>query len=130
MNIIYGVLFVSELSCNLFSVRAAASKGNTVQFGYTKCWIRDRQGGLQGMDLVRNKVYELDCRCVSQEQKRASVVSECEKSADLWHQRLGHPCEQQLKEMGSKELVRGMKLTQSTQLSFCEGCVEGKMKRN
>lgn len=57
------------------------------------------------------------------------MLSECEKSADLWHQRLGHLCEQQLKEMVSKDMVGGMKLSQSTQLLFCEGCVEGKMKR-
>lgn len=57
------------------------------------------------------------------------MVSECEKSADLWHRRLGHLCEQQLKEMVSNEMVGGMKLSQSTQLLFCEGCVEGKMKR-
>ncbi len=30
MNIMYGVLYVPYLTCNLFSVRAAAAKGNTV----------------------------------------------------------------------------------------------------
>ena len=129
MNIMYGVLYVPELTCNLFSVRAAAAKGNTVNFGSTKCWIRDRQGGLRGMGALKDRVYELDCMPVVQELEWASVVSECEKSADLWHQRLGHLCEQQLKEMVSKEMVGGMKLSQSSQLLFCEGCVEGKLKR-
>jgi len=31
--VMYDVLHVSKLSCNLFSVRAAAKRGNTVKFG-------------------------------------------------------------------------------------------------
>ena len=40
----YNVLYVPKLACNLLSVRAAASKGNTVKLGYSKCWIGDRNG--------------------------------------------------------------------------------------
>ena len=40
------VLFVLELSCNLFSVRAAVTKGSTVKFGHTKCWICSKDGQL------------------------------------------------------------------------------------
>ena len=49
---------------------------------------------------------------------------------DLWHQRLGHLCEQQLKYMVNKELVTGLNLSKATKLSFCEGCVKGKMCRS
>ena len=35
----YHVLYVPKLTCNLFSIRAAALRGNTVKFGTTKCWI-------------------------------------------------------------------------------------------
>jgi hypothetical protein len=36
------VLFVPNLVCNLFSARAAAIKGNMIiQFGHTRCWIKD-----------------------------------------------------------------------------------------
>ena len=110
-------------------MRAAASKGNTVKFGNTKCWVRDRKGSLQGMGLIADKVYELDCEPIVQEHEYASIASEGEESADLWHQRLGHLGEQQLKEIMSKEMVRGMKIPKSAQLIFCEGCVGGKMKR-
>ena len=37
--IIYQVFLVPELACNLFSVRAAAARGNHVKFGRSKCWI-------------------------------------------------------------------------------------------
>ena len=39
------VLYVPNLTCNLFSVRAAVSKGNVVRFGNDKCWIRDIKRG-------------------------------------------------------------------------------------
>ena len=113
----------------MFSVRAAAKKGNTVNFGFDKCWIRDKWGSLRGMGLLNDKVYELKCEYVIQEHERASVASDGERSSDLWHQRLGHVGEQQLKEMVSKEMVRGVRIPKTSQLLFCEGCVEGKMKR-
>lgn len=37
--------------------------------------------------------------------------------------------EQQLREMVSQEVVKGIKIPKSSQLYFCEGCIEGKMKR-
>ena len=46
------VLYVPRLACNLFSVRAAAAKGNTVKFGIGKCWIRDGDGKLKGMGTL------------------------------------------------------------------------------
>ena len=129
MNVMYKVLYVPELTCNLFSVRAAAAKGNTVNFGLAKCWIRDKWGGLRGMGVLKGKVYELECECVVQVHEQASIMSEGDRSADLWHQRLGHVGEQQLREMVVKEIVKGVKIPKSSQLLFCEGCVEGKMKR-
>ena len=49
--------------------------------------------------------------------------------ADLWHQRLGHINEHQLKEMVRRELVKGVEIPKSMGISFCEKCVEGKMSR-
>ena len=37
--VLYHVLYVPKLACNLFSVRAAASKGNSVNFNQSRCWI-------------------------------------------------------------------------------------------
>ena len=36
-SVLYDVLFVPKLACNLFSVRAAAAKGNQVKFREKKC---------------------------------------------------------------------------------------------
>ena len=52
MNVMHEVLYVPELTCNLFSVRAAAVRGNTVNFGFDKCWIRGKFG--RSIDCVCN----------------------------------------------------------------------------
>ena len=53
----------------------------------------------------------------------------CEQGADLWHQRLGHVNGKYLADLSRKQMVTGLKLPSEPRLSFCEGCVEGKMHR-
>ena len=48
---------------------------------------------------------------------------------NLWHQWLGHLCDQQMKHMVNKEMITDIKLPKGCGLFFCEGCVEGKMHR-
>ena len=127
------VLYVPKLASNLFSVRAAAEKGNMVKFGHTRCWIRDVKGKLCGMGTHVDKLYQLDCETIvpecTVEPECASVALDKMHAADLWHQRLGHLSEQRLKEVSNKNLVTGCNITKSTNISFCESCVEGKMSR-
>ncbi len=81
------VLYVPQLSCNLFSVRSAALKEKVVQFGHTKCWIRDKRGKLVGKGRLHDKMHQLDC-IISPAAEQASVAKQYE--ADLWHQHMGH----------------------------------------
>ena len=53
----HNVLYVPKLACNLFSVRAAAAKGNTVKFENTSCWIHDRNEKLLGMGSLADNLY-------------------------------------------------------------------------
>ena len=124
--VLYSVLYVPKLACNLFSVRAAAAKGNSVKFGSSKCWIRDAKGNLKGMGSLTEKLYRLDCQPFPSEYATAASV-ECE--TDLWHQRFGHLNEQQLQEIAQHEMVTGAKIPRKMKLNFCQGCVEGKMHR-
>ncbi len=125
--VLHQVLYVPKLACNLLSVRATAAKGNTVKFGRSKCWIRDGNGKLRGMGSLVDKLYQLDCKPVPME--HVSIASEQGNDVDLWHQRLGHLNGQRLKEIIQKELVTGVEMSKTAKLSFCEGCVEGKMHR-
>ena len=123
--VLYNVLYVPKLTCNLFSVRAAVSKGNAVEFGPKQCCIYDENGELRGIGSLADKLrlYQLDCQV-------ASVASSQGTCSDLWHQRLGHVHESRLKKcVESCETVQGINIQKMTELSFCEGCLAGKMCR-
>ena len=64
-SVMYRVLFVPQLVCNLFSAHATASKGNFVKFGRSRCWIRDGTGRLRGMGTLEDKLYKLECEVVT-----------------------------------------------------------------
>ena len=124
----YDVLHVPKLACNLFSVRAAVKRGNTVKFGQSRCWIRGPKGSLDGMGFLNGKLYHLKCEVVAGNEN-ASLASDELSDIDLWHQRLGHLNRQQLNTLVNQSLASGIKLSTNSKLSFCEGCVEGKMQR-
>ena len=43
-SILTKVLYVPKIAINLFSARAAASKGKVVQFGHSLCWMKNSNG--------------------------------------------------------------------------------------
>ena len=125
----YQVLYVPKLACNLFSVRAAASIGNFLKFGKSKCWIRNSRGRLLGMGYLVGKLYQLDCKTTTPEYASVAARNQQEESADLWHQRLGHVNQQQIYDFASQDIVKGVRVSKSPDISFCESCVQGKMQR-
>ena len=88
--VLYDVLYVPKLTCNLFSVRAAVAKGNAVECGPNSCCIWD--GKLRGKGSLSDKLYQLDCQVAS-----TGYASVAQSRSDLWHQRLGHVHESRLK---------------------------------
>ena len=98
--------------------------GNAVEFGPNDCCIWDEIGTLCGKGSLADKLYHLDCQVVTT--GYASVASSC---SDLWHQRLGHVHESRLKKCVQNELVQRIDIERMTELSFCEGCLAGKMCR-
>ena len=98
--VLYDVLYVPKVTCNLFSERAAVSKGNAVEFGPQKRCIRDGHGKLRGMGSLVDKLYQLDCQVVVTSDT-ADVSIESSQGSDLWHQRLG-----QVYELASRNVWR------------------------
>ena len=47
----------------------------------------------------------------------------------MWHQRLGH-LSGRLAAISQNETVTDINISNTAKLSFCEGCVEGKMHRH
>lgn len=88
-SIIYKVLYVPQLTCYLFSVRAIASKGNIITFGHPHCSIRDRKEELRGMGTLSDKLYQLDCVTAPSEQASLAITMK-PNNINLWHYRLAH----------------------------------------
>ena len=85
------VLYVPDLTSNLFSVRATANQGNVVSFG-RKCWIKNSRKRLVGTGSAAGKLYKLNCKVLKSLKEEANVAGEKEASEkmDLWHRRLAH----------------------------------------
>ena len=99
-----------------------------MKFGEEKCWIWEEWYAVWNGNGFCDKLYCLDCFNTTQD--HAAVASQLQSgSIDLWHQCLRHLNGIQLKEMATRDMVEGMKVAKSEDLSFCEECVEGKMPR-
>ena len=60
------VLYVPELSSNLFSVPTTVQKGNSVEFKGTICYLLNTKGKLCGIGRKIKKLYELKCKVCNQ----------------------------------------------------------------
>ena len=81
--VMHNALYVLKLACNLFSVRLAANRQNTIKFGRNVCCIRDKNGKFVSMESLADKLYYLNCEAMTQE---CASVSLADNKADLWHQ--------------------------------------------
>ncbi|XP_067945000.1 uncharacterized protein [Watersipora subatra] len=102
-------------------IRAAAKKGYIVQFGHTRCWIKDSRGRVRAMGSPANKLFSLDC--VQTETRYANTAS-----TEIWHHRLVHVNDSNLKKLNKGNIVCATSLP-AMNISFCEDCAEGKMTR-
>ena len=96
-----------------------------MEFGRNHCRITDASGKLRAKGSLVDKLYKLDCEEVPNGQTSVASTG----SSDLWHQRLGHVHEQRLNKCIERRPVQGINVKQATELSFCEGCLAGKMHR-
>ena len=121
VSILHDVLYVPDLTTSLFSVRAATEKGIIVQFGHTRCWLKDKDGRVRAMGtLSDDKLFHLDCEY--SDSHKATVA------AEIWHRRLAHVNEATLKNLSRNNVVTGTQIP-TQNIPFCESCVEGKMSR-
>lgn len=81
-SVIYKVLYVSQLTCNPFSIGAVTSKGNVIRFGPSWCWIRDSSDRLC-IEWAHCKLYKLDCVAAQSEMARTSC--DCSRAQREWH---------------------------------------------
>ena len=123
------VLYVPKLTSNLFSVHAAALKGNVISFRQKYCWIRNKRRKLIGTGSPLGKLYKLNCVIQKSSAEKAKVAGERKEKSktDLWHQKLAHVNVKQIHQLVDNST--GIELPSNEKQSFCEACVIGKMHR-
>ena len=75
---------------------------------------------------MTGKLYQLDCEVVLSAEAATLATKSRDSNLNMWHYRFGHASEQTIKNMAYK-LASGITLPKQAQLSFCEGCVAGKI---
>ena len=124
LSTMYDVLHVPDLKTNLFSVRSATEKGVIVQFGHTRCWLKNSKGMIRAMGTLVDKLYYLDLE--SSDHTASTAYSD----NSLWHQRLAHVNLSTIKQIHRENLVTGADLSRvNVDKRVCEPCVKGKMAR-
>lgn len=127
---LHDVLWVPDLSFNLFSISKASEKGASATFIGEKCSILGRNKNVVAVARRINGLYHLD------HVKRTSraMVSKKEGNSDLdyqkWHRRLGHLGVGGMTEMIRKEMVLGLDLKKVDSDEGCEPCIQGKIHRS
>ena len=120
------VLFVPDLSCNLFSVRDITDKGNRMMFDDITCSVIRRGDVVIASGHKRGNLYVLDG--TADRQPDEALVA-AQPSSDLWHQRSAHVNDKVLEKLVSCD-VSGVDLKKVEPRSFLEGCVQGKATRH
>ena len=131
------VLYTPDMSRNLFSVTHCVKQGNDVFFDSKNMECRILRGGkVVGRARLHNNLWILNGGTFPENPDQEigaeskAYLSKREGNMYLWHLRLGHLGEDNLKRMQSKNMVRGMEFNQvDTLKESCFGCAAGKHHR-
>ena len=124
------VLHVPALACGLFSISQATRKGFTIKFEGDDCHI------FQGTKLVGSAPKVNNTYVLGVTQSTASVAmliqalttSLNEEAVELWHRRMGHLNEADLKRLVN--ISKGITLSQKPHMkAICEACSKAKSSR-
>ncbi len=144
------VIHAPQFSANLLSVSSMVEKGCTVIFNSTEA-IVERDGKTLMRIPKRGKLFILEQNrdeivnsnnCISmpliQSQDNESREDENINKIEMWHKRLGHLGESEMKKLKATDAVHGLEQVSSSDIQnycgrnkpVCEPCVMGKMHRN
>lgn len=124
MIVVKDVLYVPTLEENLLSVRKLTEKGLQVKFTKETCNIL-KDEDIVGTADSNGSLYKLRF-----DHKALTVASKHEKNCQhIWHRRLGHRDPEAIKQMETRDLATGMKITDCGIRGVCTTCIKGKMTR-
>ena len=121
------VFYVPDLRTNLLSVARATDHGFEVKFCKDGAVVVDKDGHVTLRAERRGNLYYVikSGNHVNMVEKQSVSKSEI----NIWHEKLGHLNEQDLKLMANRELVYGLNIKSDAKLSECEVCMREKLTR-
>ena len=118
---LHDVLYVPGLSYNLLKM---TDRGRKVSFCDSWCQVVDNRKRVVACAKKKGGLYHLKFT-----HSTHHLVNIVESKETLWHRRLGHIGENNLKQMACEDLVLGFNYDVSKSVGFCESCVNGKIHR-
>ena len=127
--VLYNVLYVPQLSYNLFSVSRATEMGKTISFDKTSCRVYNANEKLIAVASKIGSLYFLNC-CSHQVNVADNQCHELVTKEEMWHRRLGHLGKQSLQKLAKNELLVGFNYDVSKEIHFCEPYAQEKHHRS
>jgi len=132
-----GVLYAPTMARNLFSVTQTMKQGKSVLFDAETMSCKIFKAKPSAMHLLKSAEV-VGCAKLSgglwvlesDQTSQASAFVSDGIDMELWHQRLGHLGENNLKRLQEKQMVKGLdKPFVGSVMGSCEGCKKGKQHR-
>ena len=132
------VLFVPELSYNLFSVSSAVKSGKLVMFNEDECQIMDEASKIIMTANKKGNLFYLNLSQMTEPSIKGDGDNEIVNlnkaddkisQEDIWHQRYGHLGIDNLKKLAKEKLVDGFNFSNICGIRFCEDCLYGKIHK-
>lgn len=118
---IENVFLVSDLRTNLLSVAKMTDRGFEVRFRKDDAIVIDKNCKVHMRAERTGNLYY-----VRMSHNTVNNVQTSKNSIDMWHQRLGHINERDLKAMAKNGLVHGLTFGDDEKLAECEICISEK----
>jgi hypothetical protein len=114
---------------NLISESKMDKRGMEIRRKNGKVTIKKLNGEIAIEGTLRHGLYELKCKLAPPSMREASVAFLATPSSlniDIWHRRLGHLGEQDIRHLARHKMVTGLQLDPNDKLGPCDGCAKGK----
>ena len=123
------VLYVPDLTYNLYSVSQAVSSKQTVEFSQTGCKVRNEENEVILAGKKVGNLFYLNSTIVKNCDNAVHIADQKKSKEALWHSRYGHLGTENMKTLVKSQMVRGLDYNKSSEKEFCKPCVQGKIHR-
>jgi nitrogen fixation protein len=127
-KVLTNVYYIPKLQSNIISLGQLEESGCKVvlEDGWLQIFDRVDQGRKRIVNAPRtsNRLYKLQIKPTTP----VSLMLTVTDTAWLWHSRFGHLNFKALRELGKKDMVKGIPVVEHVE-QVCEGCTLGKQHR-